>query len=430
MNPESNTSATTTTISFIKKLLIGYQGCNFTVKLWDGTVLESKPGTKSLFSVVFKHPGAVRSLFFPPSEMRICEAYFKDDFDIEGDILALLENAEQLSVRNWKLKDFLHFILDVLRLPKDPRSKSGTNGGVALAGEKYTTTRDKEAVQFHYDVSNDFYSLWLDERMVYSGAYFYDENESLSQSQLNKLDIICKKLQLKPGDKYLDIGCGWGALLFHAVQNYGVDGTGVTLSKNQATFINTKAARLGLSDRMHVEMRDYRELPAKKQFDKLSSVEMLHHVGEKKLPHYFTHLKNLLKDDGMSFHLVITSNAAKGKYKGPAYADKYFMPDYQLIPVSKYGEYAEAAGWEIIDTENLRKHYMLTAAQWLHQMEEKHEEAAKLCGEVVFRAWRLSFALMSFGFKHNLIQMHHLLLAKNPKGSYSNPINRSIWYKE
>ena len=428
MNSGSHTIDTSRTVAFINKLLSGYQGCNFTIKLWDGTVLQSSPGSESLFTIIFKHPGAVRSLFFPPSEMRICEAYFKDDYDIEGDILALLENAERLSVRHWKLKDFLHFIVDLLRLPRDTRKKTAAEGRVALEGEKYSAARDKEAVQFHYDVSNEFYSLWLDERMVYSGAYFYNENESLAQSQLNKLDIICRKLQLKSGEKYLDIGCGWGALLFHAVQNYGVDGTGVTLSKNQAAFINEKAARLGLSDRLRAEVRDYRELYAEKQFDKLSSVEMLHHVGEKKLPEYFNHLKNLLTDDGMSFHLVITSNAAKGKYKGPAYADKYFMPDYQLIPVSKYCKQAEASGWEIVDTENLRRHYMLTAAQWLRAMEAKHEEAAKLCGEVIYRAWRLSFALMSFGFRHNLIQMHHLLLVKSPKGKFNSPINRKIWY--
>ena len=421
--------STQSTVAFFSKILKGYDGCNFRIELWDGTGIEARPGSASLFSIRFNHPGALRGLFFPPSEVKICEAYFNNEFDITGDILALLNNAQKLGAHNWKPSQLFSLFSTIVKLPR------GKTGGIVnenqrdISGEKYSINRDREAVQYHYDVSDDFYALWLDERMIYSGAYFHDEEESVTQAQINKLDIICKKLELKKDETFLDIGCGWGALLLYAAEHYGVKASGVTLSKNQAEYIRRKAIEKGIGDRVSIELKDYRELSTDKKFDKLASVEMLHHVGEKNLPEFFTHLKALLNDNGLSFHLAITSNPSKGKYRGPKYADKYFMPDYQLVPVSKYLEYAEKAGWEVIDNENLRKHYQLTAERWLHTLEEKHDDAARISGEVIFRVWRLSLALMAYGFQKNMIQMHHFVLAKNPRGEYHNPLTRMGWYK-
>lgn len=401
---------------FVARLIAGYTGCNFRVTFWDGSTLEANPGQAVRFTIHLKHPGALRRLFFPPSELAICESYFFDHIDITGDISALLNNVEKLSIRHWKITDFIRFISDVIQLPRAKGKISLANQSVYLAGNKHSLERDKVAVQFHYDVSNEFYALWLDSNLVYSGACFKTGEESLDAAQVQKLDLICRKLMLKPDEEFLDIGCGWGALMFHAVQNYGVKATGVTLSKNQAEYIIAKAKSLGISDRVAVEVKDYRELKRQKQFDKIASVEMLIHVGKKHVPEYFSLLRDLVKDTGLSFHLLITNNPAKGKYRSPAFAEKYFLPDYQLLPAAEYAAIAEARKWEILTLENLRQDYMLTAKHWLSRLEANHDAAVTASNELIFRVWRLSFALMAFGFEHNLIQMHHLLLGKNIQG--------------
>jgi cyclopropane-fatty-acyl-phospholipid synthase len=406
---------------FVARLIAGYTGCNFRISFCDGSTVDANPGQAIAFTLHLKQPGALRRLFFPPSELAVCESYFFDYIDITGDIAALLNNVEKLSIRHWKISDYLTFIADVLRLPKVKNKTGQGSDPVEIAGSKHSLERDKAAVQFHYDVSNDFYALWLDRNMVYSGAYFVTAQDSLDAAQKQKLDLICRKLMLKQDEEFLDIGCGWGALLFYAVQNFGVKATGVTLSKNQAEYIGAKAKSLGISDRVAVEVKDYRELDREKQFDKIASVEMLIHVGKKQVPEYFTLLRDLLKDGGLSFHLLITNNPSKGKYRSPAFAEKYFLPDYQLLPATEYAAIAEARKWEIVTLENLRQHYMLTAKHWLSRLEANRDTAVAASSEVIFRVWRLSFALMAFGFEHNLIQMHHLLLGKNLPGDKIQP---------
>ncbi len=396
----------------------------FKVRFWDGEEWHVPSKGEPGFTLILKSPGAIRNTLFPPTELNATEAYLFDEFDIEGEMFAVFETAYELAGMKRTTGEMLKLVLSLLTLPGAPR-KMDKNFAKKLAGEMHSIERDKEAVSYHYDMSDDLYRLWLDPEMVYSGAYFKTPETPLEQAQLDKLDYICRKLDLKSGEKLLDVGCGWGALIIHASRNYGVDATGVTLSKNQAAHANRRIKELGLEGRCRVEVKDVRSLSGEK-FDKISSVEMLHHIGYRSLPGYFGTLKNLLKPGGLSFQLGITSNAAKGKYRGPVFAPKYFMPDYDLSPIGEYLKIAESAGFEVYDVEDLRRHYELTAAHWLRRIEEKHDEITPVTGEVMYRVYRLSVALMAYGFYANLISLYHFVLRNTEgKGDYP-PLTR--WY--
>ncbi len=396
----------------------------FKVRFWDGEECLVPDGCEPGFTLSLKSPGAIRNTLFPPSELNATEAYLFDEFDIEGDMFAVFETAYELAAVRRGKGLLLKLLVEVLRLPRSPRKKDN-DFQKKLSGELHSVQRDSEAVSYHYDMSDDLYRLWLDPDMIYSCAYFKTRETPLEQAQLDKLDYICAKLDLKPGEKLLDAGCGWGALVIHAAKKYGVDATGVTLSKNQAAHANRRIKEFGLEDRCRVEVRDIRTLKGEK-FDKISSVEMLHHIGYTSLPGYFETIKDLLKPGGLSFQLGVTNNSARGKYRGPVFAPKYFMPDYDLSPIGEYLKIAETAGFEVYDVEDLRQHYELTARHWLQRMEARHSEMAAVTGEVMYRVYRLSMALMAYGFHANMINLYHFVLRNTEgKGNFP-PLTR--WY--
>lgn len=396
----------------------------FRVRFWDGEEWSVPSKGKPGFTLVLRSPGAIRNTIFPPTELNATEAYLFDEFEIEGDMFAVFETAYELAGMKRSKGDLLRLLTRVISLPGSKRKKD-KNFTAKLSGSIHSIERDKEAVSYHYDMSDDLYRLWLDPEMVYSCAWFKTRETTLEQAQLDKLDYICAKLDLKPGEKLLDVGCGWGALAIHAARNYGVDATGVTLSKNQAAHANSRINELGLGGICRVEVRDVRSLSGQK-FDKISSVEMLHHIGYSSLPEYFAVIKNLLNPGGLSFQLGVTNNAAKGNYRGPVFAPKYFMPDYDLSPIGEYLKIAESAGFEVCDVEDLRQHYELTARHWLKRIEAKHDEIASVTGEVMFRVYRLSMALMAYGFYSNMINLYHFILRNTEgKGDFP-PLTR--WY--
>ena len=390
----------------------------FIIRFWDGEEWVVPSAGDPGFKLVLKSQGAIRNTIFPPSELNATEAYLFDEFDIEGDMFAVFETAYELAGIKRGKGELLKLFLEILKLPKAPKKKVN-DFAKKLPGELHSIERDKEAVSYHYDMSDDLYRLWLDPEMIYSCAYFKTRETPLEQAQLDKLDYICAKLDLKPGEKLLDAGCGWGALVVHAARKFGVDATGVTLSKNQAAHANRRIKELGLEERCRVEVRDIRSLQGEK-FDKISSVEMLHHIGYTSLSGYFGTIKNLLKPGGLSFQLGVTNNAAKGRYRGPVFAPKYFMPDYDLSPIGEYLKIAEKAGFEIYDVEDLRQHYELTARHWLKRIEDKHNEIAPVTGEVMFRVYRLSMALMAYGFYANMINLYHFVI-RNSEGKGNFP---------
>lgn len=396
----------------------------FLIQFPDGEIWNPAPGSTPGFTLKLQSDGALKNIIFPPTELNVTEAYLFNEFDIDGDFFAVFETAYELASVKRGISENLGLLLKILALPSSPRKKV-KNFAKRMSGQAHSLERDKDAVSYHYDMSNDLYKLWLDPQMVYSCAYFKTRETPLEVAQHDKLDYICRKLDLKKGEKLLDVGCGWGALVIHAAENYGVDALGVTLSKNQAEWANRRIQELGLAGRCRVEVRDVREIK-NIEYDKISSVEMLHHIGYNSLPQYFAKIKQLLKPGGLSFQLGVANNAAKGAYRGPVFAPKYFMPDYELSPIGEYLKIAEKAGFEVYDLENLRQHYELTARHWLKNIEFRHDEIAEVTGEVMYRVYRLSMALMAYGFYSNMIGLYHFVLRKTEgKGNFP-PLTR--WY--
>ncbi|MEY4883013.1 MAG: hypothetical protein RIS34_867 [Pseudomonadota bacterium] len=304
----------------------------------------------------------------------------------------------------------------------------------------HSVERDARQVQFHYDVSDDFYNLWLDPRRVYSCAYYRDSDMTLAQAQEAKLDHICRKLQLKPQDRFLDIGAGWGGLLLWAAEHYGVEATGITLSKNQHAHVQRLINERGLQDRVHIHLRDYREMDASQQFDKIASVGMFEHVGQANLGAYFKRIHQLLAPGGMVLNHGITAGAPSAGQLGSGMGDfieKYIFPGGELLHVSEILKHTATAGLEMVDTENLRPHYARTLWAWSDALEAQLDEARRALAltaggmradraERVLRAYRLYLAGSAMCFEQAWLSLHQMLAVKGAQSGY--PFNRGYMY--
>lgn len=290
----------------------------------------------------------------------------------------------------------------------------------------HTPTRDAAHVQFHYDVSDAFYALWLDPRRVYSCAYYRDAGMSLAQAQEAKLDHICRKLMLQPGERFLDIGAGWGALLLWAAEHYGVDATGITLSKNQHAHVQALIQEKGLGQRVRMELRDYRELPEDQPFQKISSVGMFEHVGRANMDAYFSKIKRLLAPGGLVLNHGITAGGLENRQLGAGMGDfieKYIFPGGELLHVSAVLEHLARSGLEMVDTENLRPHYARTLWDWSDALEATLDAAREVLAkdggaeraEKTLRAYRLYLAGSAMSFEQGWIALHQVL-ATHPSG--------------
>jgi cyclopropane-fatty-acyl-phospholipid synthase len=279
-------------------------------------------------------------------------------------------------------------------------------------------------------VSNDFYALWLDRLMVYSCAYFNHCDEDLDTAQERKLDYICRKLRLRPGERLLDIGCGWGALLMHAAREYGIEATGITLSRAQADLARKAIRRQGLEKKCSVELCDYRDMSDEAGFDKLVSVGMFEHVGEAFLPAYFRKAWSLLKPGGVFLNHGIAATALTPKRPGPSFVDRYVFPDGELVPLSTTLRTAELSGFEVRDVESLREHYAFTLNRWVQRLEKRRTEACGFSNETTFRVWRLYMAGSAYGFAKGRLNLYQTLLIKAEKRPSSLPLTRSDWYRE
>ena len=309
--------------------------------------------------------------------------------------------------------------------------------------------RDAEQVQFHYDVSDDFYALWLDPRRVYSCAYYRDLTMSLAQAQEAKLEHICRKLMLKPGEQFLDIGAGWGALLMWAAENYGVTATGITLSRNQHAHVLRLIEAKGLQGRVRMELRDYRELGESQGFDKIASVGMFEHVGQANMAAYFGKIHRLLKPGGLVMNHGITSGSIHPSHLGAGmgeFIQKYIFPGGELLHVSHVVKEMAQAGLEMVDTENLRPHYARTLWAWSDALEARLEEAQRVLettgrvddAQKMLRAYRLYLAGCAMTFEQGWIGLHQIL-ATRPDGQLHTgslrgaqsayPFNREYMYR-
>lgn len=361
------------TLQILEELLTVEAAKDVGFRLWDGALWPDDHPRSA--TVVLNHPGALRSMFASMNEVGLAEAYLYDDFDVEGDIERVYALADGLIKVSSSLSSKVHLGQMLLRLPSGGDRQPGQRGPAQLSGEQHSIERDREAVTYHYDVSNDFYALWLDRNLVYSCAYFQSTEDDLDSAQECKLDYICRKLRLRPGQRLLDIGCGWGGLVRHAVENYGVDATGITLSRPQVELANQRLAKAGLADRARIEERDYREVEDSQDYDALVSVGMFEHVGAALLATYFRKAMQILKSGGVFLNHGIASNATIKPRRGPSFTQRYVFPDGELTPINVTLKAAEEAGFEVRDVESLREHYALTLRHWVRRLEDHHQQA-------------------------------------------------------
>jgi cyclopropane-fatty-acyl-phospholipid synthase len=293
--------------------------------------------------------------------------------------------------------------------------------------------RDKEAIQYHYDVSNEFYSLWLDENMVYSCAYFAAPDEDIDTAQARKLDYLCRKLRLQAGESLLDIGCGWGALIIHAARCYGVKALGITLSEKQAEYARQRIQEEGLQDLCHVELMDYREVDEAHPFDKVVSVGMVEHVGPQNMRLYFEKVHRLLRPGGVFLNHGITVRAEHYtgfNRKSDSFVQQYIFPDGDIQPVTFALEAAEQAHFEIRDVENLREHYALTLQRWFERYEANKQTILDMMGQTNYRLWRIYLAGARWLFVSEFHSVHQSLLYKLDDPTKTQlPLQRSDWYE-
>jgi len=409
---------------FLDALLKDYLGHDFQVRLWDGTTWGAE--IQPRFTLVLKHPGALRAMFSSPNELTLGEAYIHDEFDIEGEIAAAFDLADYLLIQK-RVGESFDLNERLAKLPKSDGPRAGLHI-VELDGKVHSKNRDRQAISYHYDLPVEFYALWLDSRLVYSCAYFKKGDEDVDSAQVHKLDYICRKLRLRPGERLLDIGCGWGALIMHAAAQHGVECVGITLSVPQAQVARERLRAAGLSDRCRVEVADYRDIDHDHQYDKIVSVGMFEHVGEVLLPEYFERAWNLLRPGGIFLNHGI-AHSATYRRRGPSFVDRYVFPDGDLVPISTSLRAAELSGFEVRDVESLREHYALTLHHWVRRLESHADEARGITSDHTYRIWRLYMAGSAHGFRSGRLNVYQTLLAKPVNGQSGLPLTRSDWYQ-
>ena len=409
---------------FLHNLLSGYQGRAFQVRLWNGTTWESEEQPR--FTLFLKNSRALRSMLLNPSELTLGEAYICDDFDIEGDIEAAYDLADYLLDRGRSPAKSFALNQLLAALPESDHRQAAMPAA-RFSGSVHSRERDRQVIRYHYDLPAEFYALWLDQRMVYSCAYFATAEEDLDSAQLRKLDYICRKLRLHPGDRLLDIGCGWGGLIMYAAAHYGVEAVGITLSVPQAEVARRRLDESGLRRQCRVEACDYRDIDHDLQYDKIVSVGMFEHVGEALLPEYFQRTWNLLRPGGVFLNHGIAYSATYRR-QGPSFTDRYVFPDGDLVPINTSLRAAELSGFEVRDVESLREHYALTLHHWVRRLEAHAERARLVTDDVAYRTWRLYMAGAAHGFRSARLNLYQVLLAKPLHGRSGLPLTRADWY--
>ncbi len=388
--------------AILSTILAGYKG-PVAIRLWDGRLSVGE--ANSVCTVIFKQPWVLRELVFYRNVVHLAEDYLNSDVDIEGDIEYLFDLV--CYMRDLKLTWSTMF--KVLRLGFKLPHLHHDKAAHAIRAGRSRRTNTKKSIAHHYDVGNDFYSLWLDKEMVYSCAYFSNTDQTLNESQDDKLDYICRKLRLTPGQTLLDIGCGWGALICWAAREYGVKAHGVTLSVQQYEYAVQRINDEGLQEQVSVELRNYVDLPNDIKYDRVVSVGMFEHIGTANFPKYFKTIKRVLKSGGLFLNHGITNVSGWKDTPITRFINSYVFPDGELARVNSVINAMEDAGFEIIDVEGLRSHYALTLRRWVEALELNKDKAIKLVGEATYRVWRLYMAGSAYYFDEGSINIFQIL---------------------
>ncbi|GAA2261959.1 MULTISPECIES: cyclopropane-fatty-acyl-phospholipid synthase family protein [Kitasatospora] len=413
-------------------------GLPLRVRAWDGSVA----GPAGAPVVVLRNRRAVRRLIWQPGELGLARAYVSGDLDLapESDIyeaLAAVAHFAELPRINGLRLGARELFGPAGRRLLGVAARTGVIGlqpapppeEAHQQGRLHSRSRDRAAISHHYDVGNDFYRLVLGPSLVYSCAYWTPEGKSLEDAQEAKLDLICRKLGLRPGMRLLDVGCGWGSLLLHAAKNYGVSAVGVSISREQVDRARARAAEAGLADRVEVRLQDYREIPDG-PFDAISSVGMAEHVGSAQYLRYARGLYELLAPGGRLLNHQIARRPGRpgAPYVPSPFISSYVFPDGELAPVGSTVSLLEEAGFEVRDVESLREHYALTLRDWVANLETHWSEAVGLVGRGRARVWRLYMAASALAFEENRIGVNQVLAVRTTPGGLSHlPATREEW---
>jgi cyclopropane-fatty-acyl-phospholipid synthase len=395
------------------------------VRAYDGSRLGPADAPATL---LVHSPAVFRRLITAPGELGMGRAYVAGELDVEGDLYsALAALADRMpDVRAFGPRQWA----EVLRLAGSSVLRTGFGAlpippeEAHLSGVRHSKERDAAAIAHHYDVGNDFYRLVLGPTLVYSCAVWDSPATGLDAAQEAKLDLVCRKLALRPGTRLLDVGCGWGSLALHAAQRYGADVVGVTISTAQAALARERVAAAGLADRVEIRVQDYRDVPDG-PFDAISSIGMAEHVGAAGMPAYVAALRDLLRPGGRLLNHAIAQNAGDPRSRRGTFINRFVFPDGELLRLGDTVAALEAGGLEVLDVEALRRNYALTLRAWLERLEKHWDAAVAASDEGRARVWRLYMAASALTFEAGDMGVNQVLLQKT--GGGQPPLRRTAW---
>ena len=391
-------------------------GLPIAVEAYDGS--RSGP-VDAPATIVIRSPDALRRIVTAPGELGLARAYVSGELELQGSIWALLELRDRIPDVQLEPKTMLRLVRE-LGGWREVRPLPPPDEEVRLRGWRHSKARDAAAISHHYDVSNAFYRLVLGPSLTYSCAVWRDPDDTLDAAQANKYELICRKLDLRPGMRLLDVGCGWGGMVMHAAQNHGVQAVGITISRQQAELAEKRVAEAGLSDQVQIRVQDYREV-ADGPYDGISSIGMFEHVGEARLAEYFECLRRLVRPEGRLLNHGISRPARSEKARLPrrSFINRYVFPDGELHEVGRVISITQDAGFEVRHVESLREHYALTLRRWVANLEAHWDEAVSEVGAPRARVWRLYMAGSAVNFEAGRSQVHQVLSVPREPGGLS-----------